>query len=615
MVEQSQNTYNQEKQASFMKAYNPCHQAFVRYCSALAYGKMNTEDLVQDILLSAYERFDKIRKKDQLLHYLIRAARYRSINNWKKAKYHTTRLEQHSEKLRAQGISPDLSLDIEWMYRALDQLPQKQKEAIILYEISGFSMKEIAQIQQDSITAVKTRISRGRKKLRKRAQGKNSFYGLWWGMPSSPPSLLHQESLVFHHLRQLSPEVGTQQIVQIIQGACANLPWLGLGIVQMPLNSALASFTSVLLISGNIFLFNPQGFLNTNQAPEVQARSSLSPQIAQWPEEAIKANVGTFQEDEKVIPAQTGDEQQEITNSFSETEENQNTPDPCPYSHFEGSFKAFKRKLTEFFIKDGYDYKAESIFLTFDDQDNVVLKEGSRLIWLDKKYQKLLKSHGINPCPYHIFRVASYPDIIKISDKAIEAIERGIRSEGNEPIRRNDLGAATALDKRYQTLRIHGNVKVVLSDVGDPNIVVKSESGVALVSTDEKGFKKKRIKNEFKQRKQAVALMVKKERLIDIYNPTSKEEEVEVFMSPIFLKRIEIDGGGTLICDKEILGENLDIQIKNNGQATLKVNAQVLNLDLQNGATLKVSGAVDTLHLKNNTHPRNLDKTGLKFRN
>ena len=40
-----------------MEAYEKCHEPFVRYCSALAYGKMDAEDLVQDVLLSAYQRF------------------------------------------------------------------------------------------------------------------------------------------------------------------------------------------------------------------------------------------------------------------------------------------------------------------------------------------------------------------------------------------------------------------------------------------------------------------------------------------------------------------------------------------------------------------------------
>ena len=165
------------KQQAFMQAYDPCHERFIRYCSALAYGKMDTEDLVQDVLLSAYQHFDKIRQKGQMLHYLIRAARNRSISKWRSAKFRTEWLEQHTERLYAAGVSPEMALDIEYLYRTLDRLPAKQKEAIILFEISGFSMKEIAAMQKSTEGAVKTRVSRGRQKLKALMAEKPTIHG------------------------------------------------------------------------------------------------------------------------------------------------------------------------------------------------------------------------------------------------------------------------------------------------------------------------------------------------------------------------------------------------------------------------------------------------------
>jgi len=149
-----------------MKAYEGCHDPFVRYCSALAYDKMDTEDLVQDVLLSAFRHWDKVEKKGQLLHYLIRAARNRSISIWRKRRRETNLKESHHERLRSQGVPADTMVDVHLLYKALDKLPSKQRDAVVLYEVSGFSMKEIAEIQQSSEGAVKVKVSRGRAKLR-----------------------------------------------------------------------------------------------------------------------------------------------------------------------------------------------------------------------------------------------------------------------------------------------------------------------------------------------------------------------------------------------------------------------------------------------------------------
>jgi len=160
------------KQVAFLAAYQKCHQPFVRYCSALTHGKMDTEDLVQDVLLSAYQNFEKIKNKDQFLHYLIRSARNRSISKWRKQKYKTELIDQHAERLKSKEVSAETLLDIQLLYRTLDQLPEKQRDALILFEITGFSMKEIAVIQESTAGAVKTKISRGRKRLKELLQEK-----------------------------------------------------------------------------------------------------------------------------------------------------------------------------------------------------------------------------------------------------------------------------------------------------------------------------------------------------------------------------------------------------------------------------------------------------------
>lgn len=154
------------KQLAFMRAYRPCHDAFVRYCSALAYGQMDTEDLVQDVLLAAYTHFDQIKDKNRFLHYLIRVARNKTISRWRKRRHQTEQLDKHHHNLQAQGVRPETILDIQLLYQTMNRLPEQQRDALILFEISGFSIKEIAEIQNSTVGAIKTRLSRGRKRLR-----------------------------------------------------------------------------------------------------------------------------------------------------------------------------------------------------------------------------------------------------------------------------------------------------------------------------------------------------------------------------------------------------------------------------------------------------------------
>jgi len=55
----------------------------------------------------------------------------------------------------------------ERLSRALVRLPAVQREAVVLYEVEGFSVEEVAQFQQVSPSAVKSRLARARRRLRR----------------------------------------------------------------------------------------------------------------------------------------------------------------------------------------------------------------------------------------------------------------------------------------------------------------------------------------------------------------------------------------------------------------------------------------------------------------
>jgi len=100
------------------------------------------------------------------LHYLVRAARNRKVSLWRKSKNRAELKEEQAAKLKSHHVSPEVLLDIQILYMHIRKLPEAQGDALLLYEISGFSMKEIAVIQNSTEGAVKTKISRGRKMLK-----------------------------------------------------------------------------------------------------------------------------------------------------------------------------------------------------------------------------------------------------------------------------------------------------------------------------------------------------------------------------------------------------------------------------------------------------------------
>ena len=156
-------TINEE----FLNKYKPLHNKFVRYCTSHSYGIMETDDLVQETILACLENFKKVENKERLLAYLIGIANNIVRNKKRRMKFKGEWNENAFEKLESQTPSPEVALDVHYLLKAMEQIPAKQKQAILLFEISGFTIKEISEIQKSSESATKTRISRGRKRLKK----------------------------------------------------------------------------------------------------------------------------------------------------------------------------------------------------------------------------------------------------------------------------------------------------------------------------------------------------------------------------------------------------------------------------------------------------------------
>jgi RNA polymerase sigma-70 factor (ECF subfamily) len=154
------------KHQAFIQWYQPIHEPFIRYCSSKAIGWMETEDLAQETILATLERFEQIKDKKRLLGYMIGVVNNLVGKQYRRAKFQTEWDEKVLEKLESRTKNPEIALDLQYLLKAMNQLPHTQKEAIELFELSGFSIAEVADIQEVSIGAVKTRISRGRKTLR-----------------------------------------------------------------------------------------------------------------------------------------------------------------------------------------------------------------------------------------------------------------------------------------------------------------------------------------------------------------------------------------------------------------------------------------------------------------
>lgn len=153
------------KQDEFLALYEPIHDRFERFCRARVYGDLDFRDVINESLLIAFSKFEKLHAQESFMSFLFGIA-VRVIGNQLQKKK-TERFNGNEDLHDRQdfSVNPSQQADVHFLFRALAELVEEQREAIILFELSGFSIKEIATIQNASEAAVKQRLKRGREKL------------------------------------------------------------------------------------------------------------------------------------------------------------------------------------------------------------------------------------------------------------------------------------------------------------------------------------------------------------------------------------------------------------------------------------------------------------------
>lgn len=155
-----------QKQQYFLRLYEPNHSKLLRYCESVLRDPVNAQDLVSETVLVAYEQLDNLKKEASFNYFLFGIARNLIRRLQRRKKFWGLFNTEQAENIVA-PTSTELNDDVQLLYQALDRLPTPQKEALILFEISGYNIKEIAEIQNSSVSAIKARLARGRQKLGK----------------------------------------------------------------------------------------------------------------------------------------------------------------------------------------------------------------------------------------------------------------------------------------------------------------------------------------------------------------------------------------------------------------------------------------------------------------
>jgi RNA polymerase sigma-70 factor (ECF subfamily) len=170
---------NREKYRILVENYQ---QLVFRTCMGFVHNKEDADDLTQEVFIRAYQSLNKFKGDSAFSTWLYRIAVNASLNKVRKTagSFIFQSIDALAGK-ESKKVFPSLPPDFdnpeniiirqehrEWVQKAIDSLPERQRTAIILSKYDDLSQKEIAEIMDLSEGAVEALLQRAKKNLRKK---------------------------------------------------------------------------------------------------------------------------------------------------------------------------------------------------------------------------------------------------------------------------------------------------------------------------------------------------------------------------------------------------------------------------------------------------------------
>jgi RNA polymerase sigma-70 factor (ECF subfamily) len=148
------------------------HQRLRGFIAQRVNNPADVDDILQEVFVRIYQRLTTVRNSDRLGSWIFQIARNAIIDYYRKAyRQHEFTTE---DLLESQAIDEDPVVFNQEMAACLrpllEQLPEPYREAVKLAELEGMTQRAIAEELGISLSGMKSRVQRGRQKLKELLQ-------------------------------------------------------------------------------------------------------------------------------------------------------------------------------------------------------------------------------------------------------------------------------------------------------------------------------------------------------------------------------------------------------------------------------------------------------------
>ena len=159
---------------SFEEAYRSYADTAAKWAQQLGGLSVDVDDVVQEVFLVVSRQLGRFRGDARFSTWLFEITRKITANHrwchrwcfWRASSRRDPDMEPAAQP------TPDVEIErrqtVAELYRVLDELPEKYRTVLVLYELEGMSTQDIADLRQMNVSTVRVQLGRAREQFLKR---------------------------------------------------------------------------------------------------------------------------------------------------------------------------------------------------------------------------------------------------------------------------------------------------------------------------------------------------------------------------------------------------------------------------------------------------------------
>jgi RNA polymerase sigma-70 factor (ECF subfamily) len=160
------------RNAQFVALYDDVHHQAWRLALYLCGRREDAEDLLAEAAANAIRSFERLKDPAKFRAWFLRSMRNLHIDHLRRRKRQLDVADFGGDQMvwERLGRYPTMSgparrVELRAVFRAIDRLPETLRTPLLLSGIEGYELSEVADVMGLTVSAVKVRIHRARKKL------------------------------------------------------------------------------------------------------------------------------------------------------------------------------------------------------------------------------------------------------------------------------------------------------------------------------------------------------------------------------------------------------------------------------------------------------------------